>query len=226
MTDNPNNETTTKSSKKGNIPVADLNFSTLLTSVSAKYAACGITLPWISGQEAIHLATDFRIYLEERLTQGSQRKPITQQLREQELIQNKSISYVKGYFMEKYGKNNAISHYGEIGLEKVSSTYRLPLDADRRLEALRKMEEALESHGFISQMYGLGFWKNLRLEYVALTTAARNKDSTVTSKVSHKNMLKEKGKKFITALIALVTAMYPDDSKAKLREWGFHKEKY
>ena len=100
------------------------------------------------------------------------------------------------------------------------------MDIDRRLEALRKMEEGLERHGFIAQTYGLSFWKNLRLEYTTLATAARQKDSMVTSKVSHKNMLKEKGKKFIGAMIALVAAMYPDDKKAKLREWGFHKEKY
>lgn len=226
MLENPNNEMTTKSSKKRNVPVADLNFSTLLTNVSAKYATCGITLPWISGQEAINLANDFRIFLEERLTQGSQRKPITQQLREQEVLQDKSVSFVKAYLMEKYGKVNALSYYGELGLEKNNSSYRLPVDADRRLEALRKMEEGLERHGFITQAYGLSFWKNLRIEYIALATAARQKDSTVTSKVSHKNMLKEKGKKFIGAMIALIAAMYPDDTKAKLREWGFHKEKY
>jgi hypothetical protein len=218
--------TTHKTTTTGNVPKSDLDLGTLLKNVSLNYANSGIVLPWKSHAQAQQLATDYETELQIRLTEGGKRKPLTKQMQNAEKTHDQHLSFVKSYFTEKYGKADVISYYSEFGLDKVGNNYKLPTDKDRRLEALRKLTDALDTHGFTSQVYGKPYWDNLRSEYAALTTAAREKDSLVTSKVSAKNTLKEEGKIFINAMIGLVKALYPNETKAKLREWGFQKEKY
>lgn len=219
-------ETTKKSTAKSNVPTADLDFGTLLNNVSSHYATFPLQLPWMTAAQAAQLAADYQADLQTRLTEGGKRKPITQQLKDADTTQNEKVAYVKNYFMDKYGKKNAPSYYSEMGLEKINTSYQLPVDRDRRLEALRLMIEALTNHGFITQPYGANYWTTQRADYKALTDAARDKDSTVSNKVSSKNNLRIQGKTFLNAVIALLKACYPNDYPSKLREWGFQKEKY
>lgn len=212
--------------KTANIPNADLDLSTLLLSIAPKYANCGVALPWITPAQAIQLGEDYQAELQLRLTEGSKRKPITQQIKEEEAKQDKHLSYVKGYLADKFGKDNAKSYYAEFGLDKSDKSYRFPDDKDKRLESLRKMANSLDTHGMTGQTFGQVFWADLLTSYQSLITSAREKDSLVTGKVSAKNRLKDEGRVFANSMIHLVKALYPGDAKAKLREWGFQKEKY
>lgn len=224
--ENQANEPIKKTTHKSNVPYADLDLGTLLTNVSEKYAASSPQLPWITAAQALQLAADYQADLHTRQTEGGKRKPITQQLKEADKYQDEKVAYIKNYFIEKYGKKNAPSYYTEMGFEKVGTGYGLPRDRDRRIESLRKIVEALTTHGFTSQTYGVAFWTTLKTDYTSLASQAREKDSLIASKVSNKNNLKEQGKTFLNAVVNLLKALYPHDYRSKLREWGFQKEKY
>lgn len=220
-----NNSNTTVNHKR-TVPQADIDMGTVLTSVSAQYAACGIVLPWISGAQAIQLATDYNNDLRVRNTEGGKRPSLTQQLKDSDKEQDSNLAYAKGYFIEKYDKDHAAGYYAQMGLSKIGDSYRFPYDRDGRLEALRMIVDALTTHGFVTNTYGANYWQTIYNDYDILLSKARNSDSLVTSKVSSKNNYKAEGKAFLKAAVHLVQAMYRNDAKAKLREWGFQKEKY
>ena len=216
----------TKSHSKGYIPNTDIDLIVVLESVSQNYASCGTSLPWISGQQAIQLAANYRAELEIRLTEGGRRQPITKDLKNAEALQNKHMANLKGYLREQFGADDMLSHFAEIGLVKISGSYRLPTDKEARLQSLRKIVEALTTHGMVTQTYGLAFWTARYNEYALLIDQARSKDSLVTSKVSAKNLLREEAELFLGAMVDFVNALYPREAQSKLREWGFQKEKY
>ena len=225
-----NSDVTTTSVVKVNhksiVPKSDIDLGTVLKSVSTQYASCGIALSWISSIQASQLADDYLADLHIRQLEGGKRRPITIELKLAEDEQNKAVVFVKNYLLEKYGKEKAVGFYAEFGLEKVMGTSQLPKDRDRRLESLQKIVQSLTAHGFVSQAYGASYWTVLRDNYMALDASAREKDSLVTNKVNSKNNLKNQGTKFLNAMVNLVKAMYPDDHRSKLREWGFQKERY
>lgn len=222
----PVDVTNTTVQHKSNVPRADIDLGTVLRSVSAQYATCGLVLPWISGAQAIQLADDYTTDLKVRNIEGGKRPSRTKLLNDADEIQNESLTYAKNYFIEKYDKEHAIGYYAEMGLVKIGNSYRIPNDRESRLETLGMIVTALTSHGFISNPYGATYWTTLATNYDNLLNVARSGDSLVTNKVSSKNTLKAQGKKFLLAMVNLVKAMHPDDYKAKLREWGFQKEKY
>ena len=216
----------TKRYRKSYVPNSDIDMVVVLESVSQSYASCGTSLPWISGPQAMQLAANYRTELEIRLTEGGRRQPITKEMKNAEALQNKHLANLKGYLREQFGADNMQSHFAEMGLIKVSKSYRMPNDKETRLESLRKIVEALTTHGMVTQTYGLAFWTARYNEYATLVDLARSKDSLVTSKVSAKNLLREEAELFLVAMIDFVHALYPREAQSKLREWGFQKEKY
>ena len=219
-------KTTKKKTYTTNVPTADLNFGTLLNSVSIKYASFSLQLPWMTATQAAQLAADYQTNLHTQLMENAKRRPITQQLKDAESTQNEKVAYVKNYFMEKYGKKKAPSYYTEMGLEKDNGAYNLPHDRDRRIESLHLMVNALTTHGFTTQQYGVNYWTIQKTDYIALANTARDKAGIVSVKANTKNNLKRQGKTFLNSVVLLIKAVYPSDYRSVLREWGFQKEKY
>lgn len=137
-----------------------------------------------------------------------------------------STSYVKGYITDKYKKEAAQSYFASFGMDFINKTYVLPFDQNKRSAALKLMIDAIASNGFGDKEFGTAFWTSIKTDYDALLTQASGTDSTVSSNVSNKNVLKAELTKVLNSLIYSIKAHYPDTYKAELRSWGFQKEKY
>ena len=227
MTETTSNMENTKPTKKGNVPTADLNFGTVVTTVSAKWAASSwLTLKWLTATQFQNDATNYNTTLEARLQTGATRPQLTQSLKALDKTMDNALSYVKGYITDKYKKENAISYYAAFGIEHKGKKYVFPTDQNKRITALKLMIDSLTTHGFENKEYGVAFWTPLQLQYSLLVKEATKTDGQVAIKVGDKNALKEHLKKGLNAIIYTLKANYPDSFKQELRDWGFQKEKY
>ena len=227
MESNANNSENGKSSKTRTVPVADINFGNVITSVSEKWGASSwLTLKWLTVEQFQADATSYNEILSVRLSKGATRPQITQTLETLEKTMDTHLSYVKGYITDKYKKKNDTSYFPAFGIEYKSKRYVLPTDKNKRTEALKLMVSALTVHGFEDKEFGLAFWTSLQQQYSVLVKQATATDGQVSIKVGDKNVLKKNLKKGVNAIIYVLKANYPDTYKQELREWGFQKEKY
>lgn len=164
--------------------------------------------------------------LTSRLQTGSTKPQTAKALKILNQQIDSSISYVKGYIVDKYKKDVAPSYYASFGIEHIGERYVLPADQNKRLAALGLMVTAIAAQGFGTKEYGTTFWTTIKTNYAALLATANTTDSTILVKVGDKNVLKRDLKKGLNALVNVIKANYPDTYKAELRNWGFQKEKY
>ena len=227
METNANNSKNEKSTKTRNVPVADINFGNVITSVSEKWAASSwLTLKWLTVAQFQADATSYNDTLSIRLSKGATRPQITQTLETLEKTMDTHLSYVKGYLIDKYKKENSTSYFAAFGIEHKGNRYLLPTDKNKRVEALKLMISALTAHGFEDKEFGLAFWTSLQQQYSVLVKEATTTDGQVSVKVGDKNILKKNLNKGLNAIIYTIKANYPDTYKQELRDWGFQKEKY
>jgi hypothetical protein len=216
-----------KPAKKGNVPVADINFGSVAKIVSENWTKNSwLTLRWLTPEEFATTTTGFVATLTTRNQTGSARPQITQSLKSLDQKIDGALSYVKGYITDKYKKEAAKSYYASFGMVHKQDAYNIPTDQNGRLEALGLMIEAIAGNDFGDREYGTTFWKSIRDEYKTLLGNANVTDSKVSSKVGDKNMLKKDIKKGLNAIVKAIQANYPDTYKTELRNWGFQKEKY
>ena len=227
METNANNSEKRKTSKTRNVPVADINFGNVITSVSEKWEASSwLTLKWLTVAQFQTDATNYNNTLFTRLPKGATRPQIKKTLESLEKTMDGHLSYVKGYITDKYKKENDSSYFPAFGIEYKGNRYLLPTDKNKRVEALKLMISALTEHGFEDKEYGLAFWTSLQEQYSVLVKQATTTDGQVAIKVGDKNALKDNLKKGLNAIVHALKANYPDSYKQELRDWGFQKEKY
>jgi hypothetical protein len=216
-----------KPAKKGNVPVADINFGAVAKTVSENWTKNSwLTLLWLTPTEFATNAASFADTLTKRNQTGLARPQITQSLKLLDQKIDGGLSYVKGYITDKHKKEAAKSYYASFGMVHKNDKYSIPKDQNSRLEALGLMIGALTANGFSDKEFGTAFWKSIQDEYKTLLGSANDTDSTVSSKVGDKNMLKKDLKKGLNAIVKAIQANYPDTYKTELRNWGFQKEKY
>ncbi len=216
-----------KPAKKGNVPTTDVNFSNLVLAVSTTWSKnTWLTLKWLTPEQFTITSTDYASMLNSRNLTGSKRPQITQSLKTLDKTIDGSLSYVKGYIIDKYKKESAKSYYAAFGMTYKNNNYTIPTDHNKRVEALGTMIEGIVFNEFSKKEYGEAFWKGIRDEYKTLLDNANSTDGKVSSKVGDKNIMKKELKKGLNAIIKAIQANYPDSFKTELRTWGFQKEKY
>ena len=216
-----------KPSKKGVVPVADVNFGKVITSVGDKWASSSwLTLQWLTATEFGTNAKNYNNVLNARLKEGSTRPQTTKALGTLDKTIDGALSYLKIYVTEKYKKENATSYYPEFGIEYKTKKYAFPRDQNKRLLAIGQVIAALQTHGFENKEYGVAFWTPIQAQYKLLIDQATSTDGQVSIKVGDKNALKNNLKKGLNAIVNTLKANYPDNYKQELRNWGFQKENY
>lgn len=217
----------TAKSKKGTVPVTDIDFGSVAANVAAKWNETpSISLGWTTASEFTAQATAYNAELAMRLQYGGGRSQLTQALKEMENTMDDAIGYVKGYILEKYKKESASSYYPAFGIEHKKHKHVFPIDRNKRLASVELMITAMADNGFNDKEFGKVFWENIKTEYQALIHQASSTDGNISGKVSAKNMLRASLTKALNSLIAVIKGRYPDTYKAELRIWGFQKEKY
>ena len=216
-----------KPSKTGNVPAKDLDFGNVVSSVSAKWTSnTWLTLKWANAPEFAVKVENYKNTLDVRLQTGSTRPQITKAMKVMEKKMDDTISYVKGYIIDKYKKDVAKSYYAAFGLVLHNKTYKLPKDQNARSNALTLMLKGIADNGFNDKEFGAEFWTAIKTEYDLLLQSATATDGQVSIKVGDKNELKTYLKKVLNAIVLVIKGNYPDTYKAELRDWGFQKEKY
>jgi hypothetical protein len=223
-----NNVVTITTPKKTNtIPVSDVDFLNVAKAAATKWLqSTTITLIWKTANDFQTLVNEYEISFNNRKQAGSLKPQYVQQLKNLDKEINSSVSHIKNYLVEKYGKNNASSYYAEFGIQKVKNTYNLPFDRNSRVIALAMLETALTSHNFVNMTYGLAFWQPITAQYTSLVNSVQQNSAVISVNVGDKNNAKEEIKEVLNALIYLIKANYPQTYKSELRNWGFQKEKY
>lgn len=216
-----------KVNKTATIPAKDADFCNVVKSISNKWNDTEwFSVRWTTSTEFAAKVSSYETILYDRLQTGSSRPQLTKGLKVLEKKTDDSLTYVKGYILEKYKRENAKSYYRAFGIELLNKTYAFPKDQNARLNALDLMVNAIADNGFADKDYGTIFWTNLKTDYENLLTLANEKDSLVSEKVSIKRMLRKDLEKTLNAIIYILKGHYPDTFKSELRNWGFQKEKY
>jgi hypothetical protein len=216
--------TTPSTSTSSNIPVKDVDFLNTVEAVATFWATKPfITLVWVTQSEFATTAQTYRTVLTQRQTTGSGRSSITNHLKQINKHINDAVTEVKVYIEKKFKKANAIPEFSRYGIVKEGKNYRLPKDANGRLQALPLMLAAITKDGFDNEEYGKSFWATIATEFKSALDAANAIDSTVSGKVATKNELKKQLTKVLKALLLLIEANYPDTYKGVKREWGWKK---
>jgi hypothetical protein len=139
---------------------------------------------------------------------------------------NNALHYVKGYIVEKFGKERAVANYAQFGIVKLRRAYMMPTDGDRRQESLEMMLAALQQHGMTTQKYGYDYWNDLYIRFGQAKVEAAAIDSAISLEVANKSEQMSYIRETLNALIYLIKANFPRTWKEELRRWGFQKEKY
>ena len=216
-----------KTNKTANLPVADVNFGKVVTSVANKWASNDwLILKWLTQTNFSADAAKYNSILNIRLQQGSTRPQITKALKVLDKKMNDALLYVKGYILEKYKKEEAKSYYAAFGIEYKTNKYVFPTDQNKRLLAIGLMIDGLAANGFETKEFGTAFWQPIQVEYKSFIESAMQTDGAVSINVGDKNKLKESLKKGLNAILSSIKANHPDTFKQEMRDWGFQKEKY
>lgn len=211
----------------GNVPTSDVDFLNVAKVAAAKWAQTpAITLLWIDVVAFQTLVSDYETSLSNRKQAGSVHPQYIQKLKTLDKVIDISLSFVKAYLFEKYGKDNVVSYYPEFGIEKVSKLYMLPKDRNTRLINLNMLLAAIDTHGFTNFAYGKSFWEPILVQYTQLMDNIQQNSAAISVNVGGKNNTKDQIKEVLNALVLLLKANYPQTSKSELRNWGFQKEKY
>ncbi|MDR2928782.1 MAG: hypothetical protein LBV41_11390 [Cytophagaceae bacterium] len=212
---------------RGTVPRKDsdiIGVANLVVESWKKYPA--ITLAWITPSQLKSAVNTFATSFDDRNETKGSRITITQGFATLNTEIDASVSYIKGYVADAFGKNEAASYYLQFGLVKVGGTYKLPRDKDERLHSLDQMVKAIDRHGMSDQKYGKQYWETIRTSYAELKTAGDKSDSASAEYIAIKAESKAFIIKALNCLVLAIKANYPDTYKDVLRVCGFQKEKY
>jgi len=209
------------------VPTKDIDFGKVAEIASNKWEAeTWLKLLWVTSDEFKQKQVLYNKILAIRLEQGGNKPKGVKEIAVLDKKINDTVSYVKGYIIDKYKKDSAPSYYKSFGFVFENKSNRFPKDQDTRLQSLNLMVKAIEENGFSDKEFGLAFWKNIRDKYQALLKQTSNNDGAISVNVKDKNVLKKSLAKIMNALVLNIKSNYPDTFKGVLRDWGFQKEKY
>lgn len=227
MEDSNPNMPSAKPIRKQTVPVADIDFGAVVKSVSTKWSANNwLTLKWLTDATFAADAASYNAVLKVRLDAGSVKPQTAQAAMNLEKQMDDALSYVKGYIVEKYRKDNAASYYPAFGIVHRGNRHILPTDREARIASLDLMIGAIESHGFQDKEFGSDFWTNMKTALEEAVSQSTSVSGKISVAVGDKNVLKDNLKKGLNAIILTIKANYPDTYAQELRSWGFQKEKY
>ncbi|TGE21284.1 hypothetical protein E5K00_13400 [Hymenobacter aquaticus] len=231
MPTNPAESATTpakpvKSAKRANqLPTNAIALAEVATNAAKAWQSSELPgLLWLTKADFASQAAAFADSRDEADAAGDARTPQSKRLKTLDTLLDKSLRYVKGYLAE--ANDDKTAYYGEFGIEKSGSTYRLPKARPERVKALGKLLKALKAHKFDKNKYGTAHWEPLVTEYKQLVQDSTDTSGERSGKVSTKDQGEEQVRKALRALIHHIKAQFPDTFEAKLREFGFQKESY
>ena len=207
-------------------PTSDDEKLAVLTDLIPLWDDTKLPLAWMPKTELVELAESYTQFLATRNTKGASRGAITSGLRKLDDEIDVNIEYVKNRLAERLGsKQEAVHRYREFGIKKEKS-YKLPLARDHRVQAFPMLIAALTEYNFLDTSYGIDYWTDIYNRYKELQGSARTTDGTVSGKVGSLKEVRSRVNLFNKCFILLIKGNYPTEWKTKLREFGFHKEKY
>jgi hypothetical protein len=226
---NTSAEATSKSThtKKGTLPRKEKDLYGVSTFVSEKWESTpALTLIWTDSKAFKDCIAEFGMSLSGKDGGGGERAPVTQNLKNLDKGIDTDLKHLKGYLSEKYGAKEALAYYAKFGIVKSDNKYVLPKDRNKRMAALDLLCNAVVAEGFADKKYGKAHWDAIRTQYQELHKGASVLDGKISTEVATKQMCILQIRKTLNSIIKLLQANYPDNPAAKLREWGFQKEKY
>ena len=219
--------TETKKRSKGITPAADINMKGLSANVLSVWKQKpDISLLWTNSAKYEVTVTAFANSLNQRVTTGSGRAAVTNELKTLDKIIINSTSYLKNYLKEKYGKDSYTAYFPQFGIVQEGKVYMYPSDRNKRLAALQLTVKSIVDNGFKDNKYGQAYWQDILTRYEAAIKLSVTTDGSVSGLVSTKNEARKQIQKTLNALIHIIKGNYPDTYASVLREWGFQKEKY
>jgi hypothetical protein len=220
--------TTTKKAKTTRfLPNSQFDLLTLADNVATKWEANPqITLLWMKAAEFKKLVNDFRVFLNERVDVGSGRGSQTQTLRNLDSQIDKAVIEIKTAILAKFGSKNGKAYFGEFGIVKQSSTFKIPSDRNQRINALPLLAKAVKTHSLPVTGFDATFFDKIVGDYTQAFQATQTTDSAVSTSVGNKNDLRKQIESVLSAINTLIKVNYPKTYEGELRGWGFQKEKY
>lgn len=211
---------------KANVPKADKDFDTLVTTVNQKWQQnTWLTLQWLTQVQFSQQVTSYSTTLDAKDSGKSSRGGITAQLAALDRKIDKGESMIKSYIDEEFD-DNPEAHYAAFGIVRVGEALTIPHDRDERKKALKLIIPALTSFGFHNKKFGLAYWQDIADQYADMVTLASAKDGKTSTDAGAKNQHKASLKEALNSIIAVLKGNYPETWQQELRAWGFQKEKY
>ncbi len=208
------------SSNKSNIPSGDAQFLAMSQTVSDNYSKAIYEIDSCTKQELAAMVLEYKNLLTEMYEQRTDRNPAIKDIDNARKLHDTSLSYVKAYITDKFGKSNAPSYFPEFGIERQNGSYRLPYAQDMRAVGLDKLISGLQKHGFIENTYGLKYWVPLSAEYKRLLEVSSQATGNIASYSAKKNEIRDRLNQGLTNLRFFVRGKFAKSYKAEWRKLG------
>jgi len=139
----------------------------------------------------------------------------------------KSLGNLKGLLIHEYGRKEAISYYGNYGMEKVGTTYTLPNKTPETLLSLDKLISELSKGEIVSSEYNVKYWTDLRNSLQTQLDNSTSGKGAYSVDVAKTTTLKSQLDDYLNIIVNMIYVHVPKDQvAATLREFGFQKERY
>lgn len=208
------------------LPDAQHELADVAVEVAGNYSTFYLELDWVSKTRFTQMVTDFSNDVNTSKHVRSVREPITLEIRTLMKEMDTNLAYLKNAMSLKFGSTGRKAHYHEFGLELYSKSWKLTPDYNKRVRSLEYLLQGLVDHNIGNFDYGTAYWQDMYNRFKTAYDLSQNSDAIRSVTVVSKNLLGEEIREVLNALIHLVKAAYPKTYKARLREWGFRKEKY
>ena len=219
---------------KNFLPQSQLDLATLGVNAAARYAADvaatpGFGLIWQKAVDFSALAAAAQTKVAEAGTTQNNRTPNADVIDALDEEINQRLPNVRTYLNNAYEDTDAAivrGYLGQLGFVLQHGSYQFPKGQQERLTALTTLLGGLVTHGLGARKYGTAYWTALRDKYKQALQAAGSGAGSTSTVVDQKNELLDQLREVLTALHYLLRAQYPKGWKAKLRAYGYQKERY
>ena len=188
-----------------------------------------VVFDFLSRQDFAQLASNYETSVNAKRLLLTQRKDITNTLKELSSEGKKHAGALKKYISLRHEgthKQTAMSLYGLVSINK-TNLYSLPQDRDKSLAALgvlvAKLSEA--DNPIAAEKYGLTYWQEYQTKLKDNWTKAQNIDSQLAGLTNTINALQGSLKEKIVGIRFALRAGNPKTYRTIWREWGFQTEK-
>lgn len=219
---------------KNFLPQGQLDLATLGVTAAAVFATevaatPGFGLLWLKPADLTALAAAAQAKVAEAGSTQASRTPNAAAIDALDVEINQRLGNVRTYLASAYEDADPATVRGylpQLGFARQHGSYIFPKGQQERLAALNLLLGGLSTHGLGARKYGTAYWTALRDKYQAALQTAGTGAGTTATVVDRKNELLEQLREALTAVYYLLRAQYPKSWKAKLRAYGFQKERY